>query len=74
MKDDQLNFEINSEPELAIYLHIQGLIEEYERIVKVSSNYQLNSHSNAENKQALDLIIVKINQCREVLNWVKEIY
>jgi hypothetical protein len=68
MKHDQLNFEINSEPELAIFLHIEQLTKEYSRIVTSSFN------DDAENKQALDLIIVKINQCREVLNWVKELY
>jgi hypothetical protein len=68
MKHDQLNFEINSEPELALFLHIEQLTKEYSRIVTSSFN------DDAENKQALDLIIVKINQCREVLNWVKEIY
>jgi hypothetical protein len=49
-------------------LHIEQLTKEYSRIVTSSFN------DDAENKQALDLIIVKINQCREVLNWVKEIY
>jgi len=70
MKHDQLKFEINSEPELAIFLHIEQLTKEYSRIV--TSSY--NNNDDAENKQALDLIVVKINQCREVLNWVKEIY
>jgi hypothetical protein len=68
MKHDQLNFEINSEPELAIFLHVEQLTKEYNRIATSSFN------DDAENKQALDLIIVKINQCREVLNWVKELY
>ena len=68
MKHDQLNFEINSEPELAIFLHIEQLTKEYNRIATSSFN------DDAENKKALDLIIVKINQCREVLNWVKELY
>ena len=70
MKHDQLKFEINSEPELAIFLHIEQLTKEYSRIV--TSSY--NNNDDVENKQALDLIILKINQCREVLNWVKEIY
>tara|TARA_R110000796_G_scaffold193090_1_gene309675 strand:+ start:1813 stop:2019 length:207 start_codon:yes stop_codon:yes gene_type:complete len=68
MKYDQLSIEINSEPELAIFLHIEQLTKEYSRIVTSSFN------DDVENKQALDLIIVKINQCRETLNWVKEIY
>ncbi len=70
MKHDQLNIEINSEPELAIFLHIEQLTKEYSRIV--TSSY--NNNNDDENNQALDLIVVKINQCREVLNWVKEIY
>tara|TARA_R110000782_G_C14641373_1_gene395664 strand:+ start:454 stop:666 length:213 start_codon:yes stop_codon:yes gene_type:complete len=70
MKHDQLNIEINSEPELALVLHIEGLTKEYNRIVTSTAHIS----SANENNKALDLIIVKINQCKETLNWVKEIY
>ena len=68
MKYDQLSIEINSEPELAIFLHIEQLTKEYNRIVTSSFT------NDYKNQPALDLIIVKINQCRETLDWVKEIY
>jgi len=74
MKEQPKVVQLNSEGELAIHLHLQGLIGEYERIVKVSSNYQLNSHANAENKSAIELIKRKIDQCNEAMIILNECF
>ena len=74
MKEEQKPIQLNSEGELAIFLHLQGLKGEYERIVKSSSTYMMTSRSNDENRRALELIEVKINQCTEAMTILNEYF
>jgi len=71
MKYEQVDITINSEPALALVIHIKSLVSEYNRIVTSSKG---DRDYLTENKKAMALIIKKINQCRETLNWVNEIY
>ncbi len=71
MKYEQIDIQINSEPALALVLHIKSLVGEYNRIVTASKG---DRDYLTENQKAMELIIKKINQCRETLNWVNEIY
>lgn len=74
MKEEQKPIQLNSEGELAIFIHLQGLQGEYERIVKSSSTYMMTSHSNDENRRALELIKVKMDQCTEAMTILNECF
>ena len=74
MKQDLQPREFRCESSLGIYLHMQGLIKEYERIVSSTQMVSVKDRYTLENRNALDRIKLKIENCEEGLRIIEEIF
>ena len=70
MKEEAEKLVIRSEPELAVRMHMDSLVKEYERIV-IS---QRGAEKTIENESALELISLKIRQCEDGIALLRQIF